>query len=130
MTENSQATKKPFSTTSAAIAISFPISNPGASQCSTIASAIGIDAKKKMLIERTRTLAPENPVAERGVPLPARLGHAGDQPSGRELAKHQTRNLEAANESPAAAAHLTTVDHTGGAGVARQCGKAGVILVC
>jgi hypothetical protein len=61
--------------------------------------------------------------------LPARLRYAGNESSRSKLAKSEAGNLEAANESAAAATDLAAIHHPGGAGVTRQLREADVILL-
>src|SRR5947199_8187627 len=75
---NSQATKKPFNATSAAIAASFARTRAGGSQWSAIASAIGKLLKaenKRRFMDRMQSPASESPPGR----LPAGLGYARDE---------------------------------------------------
>src|ERR1051325_5309747 len=60
--------------------------------------------------------------------LPARLRHTGNETGGGELAKREAGNLETANESAAPTAHLATIHHPGGAGIAGQLRETDIIL--
>src|ERR1041385_6087247 len=61
--------------------------------------------------------------------LPARLRHTGNETGGSKLAKRQAGNLETANKSAAAAAHLATIHHPGRAGVAGQLRETDIVLL-
>ena len=61
--------------------------------------------------------------------LPARLGYARDQTLRGQLAKGETRQLEAADERAATARHFATIYNPRRAGVARQLRQAGVIFL-
>src|ERR1051325_7058431 len=70
-----------------------------------------------------------HPKTRKGGSLPARLGHTRDEPARGKLSERQARNLEAANESAAAAANLATVDHSGRAGIAWKLGETDVVFL-
>src|ERR1051325_8117667 len=93
-----------------------------------MASANGAAARKgkdKKFMERMRAAHPRDWRA--GV-LPARLRHTRDKPARGEFSEGQARNLEPANERAAAAADFATIDHPGGAGIARQLRQAHIIF--
>src|SRR5207237_3629750 len=83
-------------------------------------------AENKKFMTRMRAAHPKT---RRPAFLPARLRHTRDEPARSEFSEGQARNLEAANEGPAAAAHFATVHHPGGAGIARQLGQAHIIFL-
>src|SRR2546423_3756266 len=70
-----------------------------------------------------------HPKPRRPAFLPARLRHTRDEPARREFSEGQARNLESANEGAAAAADLATIDHPGGAGIARQLREGQIIFL-
>src|SRR6266540_1850451 len=86
---NSAATKKPFSSTSTAVASSLPNNTIGGSQYSTIVSAIGARARgnitKSSVAARTRRANASQ--SGLGWNLPARLGYARDQALRSQFAK-------------------------------------------
>src|SRR4051812_118666 len=126
---NSHATKKPFNPTKAAMAASFPSRTAGASQCSTIASAIGKLLKaedKRRFMDRMQARASESP-PER---LPAGLSYARDEPVGSQFAKCEPGNSESANKRAPPAGHFTTVNHPRRAGIPRQLGQTSIVLLC
>src|SRR5882724_10111363 len=127
---NSAATKKPFSSTSAAIASSLPSNTIGGSQYCTIVSAIGARARGNIAkFICTIPDAPDLRVAKRcGYNLPTRFGYARDQPLRSQFAKSQTRHLEPTNERAPAAADFTAVHHARRTRVTRQLRQAGVVL--
>jgi hypothetical protein len=61
-------------------------------------------------------------------PATSSTSSPGNETGGSELAKREAGNLETANESAAAAAHLAAIHHPGGAGVARQLREPDIIL--
>ena len=92
-------------------------------------SAIGVAAEKNnegKFIARTRTLHPKPDI---DLILPARLGYARDEPLRRQLAEGKPRNLEPANKGAPAPGDFAAVHDAGRAGIARQLGEAGVILL-
>src|SRR3954462_5877587 len=99
MIANSQHTKKPLSPTRAPMTASLPNKMPGESQSSAMASANGAAAKRK--IDIMRVVADVSPALCKAQPtaastattLPARLGHARDEPLRSKLAEGETRNL-------------------------------------
>src|SRR5947209_3638109 len=126
---NSEATKKALRTTSPRMTANLPRIMTGESQCSAVASAMGTAARKtgkKEFMERMRAAHPKT---LRAGLLPARLRHTRDKPAGGKLSESQARNLESANECPAAAAHFAAIDHASGAGITRQLGEAHIIFL-
>ena len=77
-------------------------------------------------MERLRAAHPKT---RRAGFLPARFGHTRDEPVRGEFSERQARNLEPANERPAAAADFATIDHPGGAGIAGKLRQAHVIFL-
>src|SRR5688572_29487105 len=125
---NSAATKKPLRKTRSAMAPSRRSITPGGSHCWEMASARGTAARKtkdKGFMERMRAWHPDT---RRAGSLPARFGHTRDEPARGELAERQARNLEPANKRATAAADFATIDHPGGAGIARKLGEGHVIF--
>src|SRR3954464_8288532 len=126
---NSDATKNAFRPTRPTIMAILPRRRAGGSHCSATASARGTAARKtksKEFMERMRAAHPKT--REPGV-LPARLRHTRDEPARSELSEGQARNLEPANKRAAAAADFATIDHPGGAGIARQLRQAHIIFL-
>src|SRR4051812_49362651 len=70
-----------------------------------------------------------HPKTRRPAFLPARLRHTRDEPAGSEFSEGQARNFEPANKGTVAAAHFATIDHPGGAGIARQLRQAHIIFL-
>src|SRR5207248_8082564 len=123
MIANSHATKKPFNPTSAAMTASFPMITAAESHCVTGTSAS--ESINKEFILRARASHPKTDL----VVLPTGLRHARDQSLRGELAKRQARDFEPADERAAAARDFATVHDPRRAGVTRELGQTGVILL-
>ena len=62
--------------------------------------------------------------------LPARLGYARNKALRGQLAEGEPGNFEPADESAAATAHLTTIDHACGAGISRELRETSIVFLC
>src|SRR5205823_8990713 len=124
---NSAATKKPFNATSAPIVANFAISIGAESQCWLIVSAMGVVVRNKnrKFIARMQPRASGTPSSRN---LPARFGYARDEPLRSQFAKGKTRKLKPSNKCAPPPRNFAAVHDPGGACVARQLRKAGIIF--